>query len=73
MTVKIKNDGTILISKIVVGTPIRTIQQAGIPGVNANGAQTGDILVYNATTKLWEPQEPTPVTELNFTVDAGEY
>ncbi len=45
MTVKIKNDGTILISKIVVGTPIRTIQQAGIPGVNANGAQTGDKLV----------------------------
>jgi len=68
MTVKIKNDGTILIDKIVVGTPIRTVQSAGIPGVNTNGAENGDILVYNSTTQLWEPGK-----QLTVSLDAGEY
>jgi len=68
MTVKIKNDGTILIDKIVVGTPIRTVQEAGIPGVNASAAVDGDVLVYNSETQLWQPS-----TNLNVTLDGGEY
>tara|TARA_R110002126_G_scaffold200188_2_gene347799 strand:+ start:2160 stop:2369 length:210 start_codon:yes stop_codon:yes gene_type:complete len=69
MTVKIKNDGTILIDKIVVGTPIRTVQSAGISGVNALGAIDGDVLVYNAVTSLWEAKSSVGVA----LVDGGNY
>tara|TARA_B110000305_G_C19464405_1_gene656873 strand:- start:5240 stop:5446 length:207 start_codon:yes stop_codon:yes gene_type:complete len=68
MTVKIKNDGTILIDKIVVGTPIRTVQEAGIPGVNATAAVNGDILVYNSVTQLWEASNA-----LSTIVNGGTY
>lgn len=69
MAYKITNDKTILIDKIVVGTPIRTVQGAGIPGVNATGAIEGDVLVYNATTGLWEAQSTFDMA----IVDGGEY
>ena len=39
----------LLLDKIVVGTPVRTVQAAGIPGVDPNwGRQNGAVLVYNA-------------------------
>lgn len=69
MTVKIKNDGTILIDKIVVGTPIRTVQSAGIPGVDAASAVQGDVLVYNATLGLWQPQSAVTIAVF----DGGTY
>jgi len=69
MAYKITNDKTILIDKIVVGTPIRTVQSAGIPGVNATGAVQGDVLIYNQTTGLWEANNPAVIGE----VDGGEY
>ena len=69
MTVRIKNDGTILIDKIVVGTPIKTVQSAGIPGVDPNGAVNGSVLVYNATLDLWQPS-----TSVTFaSIDGGDY
>jgi len=69
MTIKIKNDGTILIDKIVVGTPIRTVQSAGIPGVDPNGATNGAVLVYNANLRLWQPS-----TSLTFaSINGGDY
>lgn len=69
MALRIKNDGTILIDKIVVGTPIRTVQSAGIPGVDTNGAKEGDVLVYNATLGLWQPTDTLPLAIL----EGGEY
>lgn len=69
MTVKIKNDGTILIDKIVVGTPIRTVQSAGIPGVDPNGAADGDVLVYNGALGLWQPSSSLTVAS----IDGGDY
>lgn len=69
MTVKIKNDGTILIEKIVVGTPIKTVNAAVANGINPLGAIEGDVLVYNATTGLWEAQSTFDMA----IVDGGEY
>ena len=69
MTVKIKNDGTILIDKIVVGTPIKTVNAAVVNGINPLGAVEGDVLVYNATTQLWEATSTFDMA----VVDGGEY
>jgi hypothetical protein len=69
MGYKLTNNKTIVVDKIVVGTPVRTVQAAGIPGVNATGAVEGDVLVYNGTLGLWQASSVLNVA----TFDGGDY
>lgn len=50
---------TTIIKKIKVGTPVRRIREANfnlneLLGVNTVGKVNGSVLVYNASSELWE-------------------
>ena len=50
---------TTIVKRIVVGKPVRRIVEAGsninnLIGVNATSRVNGSVLVYNASSELWE-------------------
>jgi len=50
---------TTIIKKITVGTPVRNVTEAStnineIAGINTSAKVNGSVLVYNASSTLWE-------------------
>lgn len=58
-SITISPGNTTLIKRIVVGTPVRRVNEAqaninDLNGINTSGKVNGSVLVYNATNSLWE-------------------
>tara|TARA_R110002153_G_scaffold265501_1_gene428199 strand:+ start:582 stop:809 length:228 start_codon:yes stop_codon:yes gene_type:complete len=50
---------TTIIKKITVGTPVRNVTEAStninnLAGINTSAKVNGSVLVYNASSTLWE-------------------
>lgn len=65
---------TTSVTKVVIGTPVRRVSDAGsnintLNGVNASSRVTGSVLVYNASTTNWEA---TLLLE-NQNINGGSY
>jgi hypothetical protein len=58
-SITISPGNTTLIKRIVVGTPVRRVNEAQgnineLTGIDTSGKVNGSVLVYNATNSLWE-------------------
>lgn len=75
MTYKVKVvDNKTIIDKIVVGVPIRSIQQStgdinNLNGVDVSEREQGSVLVYNEDTGVWKAQ----LLLERQTIDGGYY
>ena len=59
MTVEVKHTSTTQVKKVIVGKPVRRIQQARIniseiEGIDLSNLQDGSVLVYNDNTTNFE-------------------
>ena len=57
--VKVAADTTTIVKKITIGTPVRRVSSAianinTLAGVDMSERIDGSVLVYNATTELWQ-------------------
>ena len=57
--IKVSPGNTTIVKKITVGTPVRKVTEATgnlnqLAGVDTSARVNGSVLVYNATTTLWE-------------------
>lgn len=58
-SITISPGNTTLIKRIVVGTPVRRVNEATsninqLTGIDTSGKVNGSVLVYNASNSLWE-------------------
>lgn len=58
-SITISPGNTTLIKRIVVGTPVRRVNEASadinqLTGIDTSGKVNGSVLVYNASNSLWE-------------------
>ena len=57
--VKVAADTTTIVKKITVGTPVRKVTEAStninnLVGIDTSAKVNGSVLVYNASSTLWE-------------------
>lgn len=58
-SITISPGNTTLVKRIVVGTPVRRVNEATsninqLTGIDTSGKVNGSVLVYNASNSLWE-------------------